>query len=271
MKKHFSSVCLVLMFLLGLCILLYPAAANFWNSKVQSKAITNYESVLTNMEKKDYSQYFSAADAFNQKLRSMEKPLCHVKELCEYPTLLKFPGTEIMGYLAIDKLQLELPIYHGTSPQVLASGAGHLEGTSLPVGGAGTHCVLSAHRGLPSSKLFSELDKLEAGDLFTITVLDRRITYQVDQIKIVLPKETEDISIINGKDYCTLVTCTPYGINTHRMLVRGIRVDNAEIKAPLRVSSDAVPIDPLIAAPFTAIPLLLLLLVGTAVKYRKRP
>lgn len=271
MKKHVTSFFLFGMFLIGLCVLLYPAVSNFWNSKVQSKAITNYESVLGNIEKKDYSQYFDAANAFNQKLCAMDQPLCHTKELTEYPELLNFPETEIMGYISIDKLQVELPIYHGTSAQVLASGAGHLEGTSLPIGGTGTHCVLSAHRGLPSSKLFSELDKLEVGDLFTITVLDRLITYQVDQIKIVLPKETEDIAIVKGEDHCTLVTCTPYGINTHRMLVRGTRVDNTATKAPIFVSNDAIPIDPLITAPIASIPLLLLLLVYVAIKYRSKP
>ncbi len=270
MKKRCFSILLVLLFLAGLCVLLYPIAANFWNSKVQTRTISNYRSVLKSMEAKDYSRYFEAADAFNQKLLQMDLPLYHAKELGEYPELLKVPGTEIMGCIAIDKLQIELPIYHGTSPQVLAAGVGHLEGTSLPVGGEGTHCVLSAHRGLPSSKLFSDLDKMEVGDCFTITVLDRLITYQVDEIKIVLPKELDDLAIAEGEDRCTLVTCTPYGINTHRLLVRGTRVENAETKPQIQVFSDAVPIDPLAVAPIAAVPMLVLVLLFIAFKYRKR-
>ncbi len=270
MKKRCSTILLVLLFLAGLCVLIYPIAANFWNSKVQTRTISHYRSVLKSMETNDHSRYFEAADAFNLKLLQMDQPLYHTKELAEYPELLKFPGTQIMGCITIDKLQIELPIYHGTSPQVLAAGVGHLEGTSLPVGGKGTHCVLSAHRGLPSSKLFSDLDKMEVGDRFTITVLDRLLTYQVEEIKVVLPKELDDLSIAEGEDRCTLVTCTPYGINTHRLLVRGIRVENAEARPQIQVFSDAVLMDPLAAAPIAAVPMLLLVLVFTAFKYRKR-
>lgn len=270
MKQRLTNLLLVLLFLAGLGILLYPAVSNYWNSKVQSGVITNYESVLQTMKGEDTAAYFEAADAFNEKLLTMAQPLHHVKELTEYRDILNLPGTDIMGYLAIDKIKVELPIYHGTDPGVLAVGAGHLEGTSVPVGGSGTHCALSAHRGLPSAKLFSDLDKLEVGDLFTITVLDRRITYQVDQIRIVLPKEMDDLAIQPGEDYCTLVTCTPYGINTHRMLVRGTRVDNVEEKPQIFVPNEAVSIDPRIVALFVAIPLMLLLTVYLMIKYRKK-
>ena len=270
MKNSKSTLLLILMFIIGLCILLYPLISNWWNAKVQTQMIENYESVLQTIDGEDYSQYFEAADAFNQKLLDMSSPLSHTKQLTEYEEILKVPNTDVMGYIAIDKLQLELPIYHGTSDEVLTAGVGHLKGSSVPVGGPGTHCALSAHRGLPSSKLFSDLDKLELGDLFTITVLDRLMTYQVEDIQIVLPKEVEHLKIDKDKDYVTLITCTPYGINTHRLLVRGTRVDNVKIKPQIYVPNEAIKIDPLIVAPIVAIPLLILVMIGVSVKYRKR-
>lgn len=174
-----------------------------------------------------------------------------------------------MGYITIDKINVQLPIYHGTSDSVLQVGVGHLEGTSLPVGGASTHCVLSAHRGLPSAVLFTNLDRLEAGDTFTVTVLDRLLTYEVDQISIVLPEQVQDLLITDGQDYMTLMTCTPYGINTHRLLVRGRRVENAAEKH-INVTPDATRIDPMLVAPVVALPILLLLLTVLLVRFRKR-
>ena len=271
MKKNHSTIVLILVFLLGLCIVLYPVVSNWWNSKVQSGVISNYESVLQEIPKTDYSPYFEKADAFNRRIASMSSPMGQVKELKEeYMDALVLPNTDIMGYIDIDKLKVELPIYHTTESSVLSVGVGHMEGTSLPVGGKGTHCALSAHRGLPSSKLFSELDEMEVGDLFTITVLDRLMTYQVDQIKIVLPDEIEDLRIDPDQDYVTLVTCTPYGINTHRILVRGTRVDNVKVKPQVYVPNEANKVDPLIVTPVVAIPLLIVMLIFVSIKYRKR-
>ncbi len=178
-----------------------------------------------------------------------------------YTDTLDVSGTGIMGYITISKIGVELPIYHGTSDGVLQVAAGHLEGSSLPVGGAGTHAVISAHRGLPSAKLFTNLDELEVGDTFTITVLDRVLTYEVDQISIVLPTETDLLQPVEGKDYVTLMTCTPYGINTHRLLVRGKRIENAENQKHIRVTADALRIEPIIVAPALAVPMLLVVLV----------
>ena len=258
MKKQLSNFILVLMFLTGLGILLYPILANAWNTKVQSQVITDYESVLSSMDKEDYSKFFLEADAFNDMLLKMDKPLFHTRDLTEYDEILTVPGTNVMGYIAIEKIKVEIPIYHGTSAEVLNAGAGHLKGTSFPVGGPGTHCALSAHRGLPSAKLFTDLDKMEIGDTFTITVLDRLLTYQVNQILIVEPKDLEALAIEPDKDYCTLVTCTPYGINTHRLLVRGIRVDNAIEKPKINVKNEANRVNPLWVAPFVSIPVLII-------------
>ena len=270
MKKNSSTWILVLIFLLGLCILLYPIVSNWWNGKVQTQVIDDYEMVTQKIKTEDYSEYFEKADAFNQKLLEMRDPMYHTKDLTEYNDILKVPGTDVMGYLDIEKLRVALPIYHSTSQDVLSVGVGHIEGTSVPVGGAGTHCALSAHRGLPSSKLFSDLDQMEIGDLFTIKVLDRLLTYQVDDIQIVLPKDVDKLTIERGKDYVTLVTCTPYGINTHRLLVRGTRVDNVKIKPQIYVPNEAVKVDPLIVTPIVAIPLLILVMIGVSIKYRKR-
>ena len=270
MRKRSSTIILVLIFFLGLGIMLYPIVANWWNSKVQSKVIYNYESVIKKIDQKDYSRYFDAAEEYNKKLQDTNYPIVDYKTVPGYETTLDIDGTGVMGYINIEKLKVEIPIYHGTSDSALSAGVGHMEGTSLPVGGPGTHCALSAHRGLPSSKLFSDLDEMEVGDLFTITVLDRLLTYQVDQIKIVLPHELDDLAIEEGKDYCTLVTCTPYGINTHRLLVRGHRVENEAVKPQIYVPNEAIKVDPLVVAPIVAIPLVILTMIGVAVKYRKK-
>jgi sortase A len=187
----------------------------------------------------------------------------------EYNSILDVNGDGMMGYITIEKIKVQLPIYHGTSDKVLNSAVGHLEGSSLPVGGESTHSVLSAHRGLPSAKLFTNLDKLEEGDIFTIRILDRTITYQVDQVLIVLPHETDSLNIVPGKDFCTLVTCTPYGINTHRMLVRGKRIENIEEDKVINVITEAYQIDPLLVTPAVAAPMLGILLIILLVKSNK--
>ena len=175
-----------------------------------------------------------------------------------------------MSYIEIPNIKCSLPIYHGTDEAVLQIAVGHIEGSSLPVGGVNTHCVLSGHRGLPSAKLFSDLDKLEEGDLFMIRTLDQTLTYEVDQIRIVLPEEIDDLKIVEGEDLCTLVTCTPYGINTHRLLVRGHRVANQEDAENIRVTAEAMQVDTRIVAAFVAVPILLVLLIWLLVSTRKK-
>jgi len=270
MKKHLSTILLVLIFFVGLSVLLYPSISNYWNSRVQSRAIVDYEAVLQNLDTEDYTKEFAAADQYNVKLRQISFPLMNYKQVDGYEDILNVSQNGIIGYIDIEKIKVELPIYHGTSDPVLNVAAGHLEGTSFPVGGESTHAVLSAHRGLPSAKLFSDLDKLDEGDTFTITVLNQVLTYEVDQIRIVLPNEVEDLYVTDGEDYCTLVTCTPYGINTHRLLVRGTRIENAAEKPMIFVPNEAYRIDPIIVTPAVAAPMLLIALIVLMVKYRKK-
>ncbi len=268
MKRDKVGILLVLMLFIGVCGLLYPAVSQYWNTKTQTRAVENYQAILDSLKQEDYTMFFQTAETYNADLNQLEKPLFDYRQLEGYNEILNVTGNGIMGYLSIQKLGVELPVYHGISPEVLNIACGHLEGTSLPVGGESTHCVLSAHRGLPHAKLFTDLDKMELGDTFILTVLDRTLTYQVDQIKVVRPDEIEDVQIVEGKDYCTLLTCTPYGINSHRLLVRGTRIENA---APvLYVTSNAYRIDSLVATPVVAAPILLILLIGLMVKYRDK-
>ena len=268
MKKDKIGILLVLMLFIGVCGLLYPAVSQYWNSKTQTRVVENYQAILESLKPEDYTAFFQEADAYNKALAELANPLLEYRRLEDYRTLLNVTGNGIMGYISIQKLGVELPVYHGISDEVLNVACGHLEGTSLPVGGKSTHSVLSAHRGLPHARLFTDLDKLELGDTFLITVLDRTVTYQVDQIKVVLPNEIEDIQIAENCDRCTLLTCTPYGINSHRLLVRGTRIENA---APaLYVTSDAYRIDSLVATPMVAAPILFVLLIVLMVKYRDK-
>lgn len=265
-----STIILVAIFFVGLSVLLYPTVSDFWNEKRQSKAIINYDDLISGMSQQDYTQNFDNADLYNRQLQQLQFPFVEHKGLKDdYNSVLDVNNNGMMGYITIEKIKVQLPIYHGTEDKVLNSAVGHVEGSSLPIGGESTHSVLSAHRGLPSAKLFTNLDKLVVGDIFTITVLDRLITYQVDQILIVLPEQTEALNITQGEDYCTLVTCTPYGINTHRMLVRGTRIENIEEDKKINVVTEAYQIDPLIVTPAVAAPMLGALLVLLIVKSRK--
>ena len=270
MKKNKSTIILILVFFVGLSVMLYPTLSDYVNQLHQSRAVATYAEDVDKLTDADYSAYFEAADAFNAQIAADPDALYFPQRFPTYESTLDVTGTGIMGYITIEKIGVELPIYHGTSDSVLQIAAGHLEGTSLPVGGASTHAVISAHRGLPSAKLFTNLDQLEVGDTFTITVLDRVLTYEVDKISIVLPTETDELKIAEGKDYVTLMTCTPYGINTHRLLVRGHRVTAPENLKRIRVSADATRIEPILIAPLLAVPLLLLLLIGLLVSGRKR-
>ena len=271
MRQHKTVIFLTLGFLVGISLLLYPAFSNYWNSKTQSRAIVDYEAVLEHLKPEDYSAMFQAAYDYNRALYETDYPLTDYEEIPGYYDTLKLPGSSIIGYVKIDKIGVELPIYHGTSDEVLNVGVGHLEGTSLPVGGENTHSVMSAHRGLPSAKLFTDLDRLEPGDTFQITVLDQVLTYQVDQVKVITPTEVEDLLIAEGKDYCTLFTCTPYGINTHRLLVRGIRIETIVEKPIIYVANEAFRIEPLLVTPAVAAPMLIVFFIHLMVKYREPP
>lgn len=271
MRKHKTVILLTLGFLLGICILLYPAFSDFWNSKTQSRAITNYEAVLENLKPEDYTAIFDKAHAYNKALYETDYPLRDYQQVLGYYDTLRVTDNDMIGYVKIDRIGVELPIYHGTSEKVLNKGVGHLEGSSLPVGGENTHCVMSAHRGLPSSKLFTDLDRVEKGDTFQIIILDQVLTYQVDFIKVIEPTDVSDLQIIEGGDYCTLFTCTPYGINTHRLLVRGVRIETIKEKPIIYVSNEAFPIEPLLVTPAVAAPMLFVLLIHLFVKYREPP
>lgn len=270
-KGKFISILLVLLLLVGLSLLLYPYVSNYWNSLHQTRAIAAYAEAVAKLDKDQYTEILSAAQAYNASLlgRDNTQPLDGDRKE-EYERLLDVSGLGIMGYIEIPCIDCSLPIYHGADESVLQVAVGHMEWSSLPVGGESTHCVLSGHRGLPSAKLFTNLDKLQTGDTFILRVLDETLTYEVDQILIVEPQETGSLRIEEGKDYCTLVTCTPYGINTHRLLVRGHRVDNIEEANTVRVTADAIQIEPLIVAPIVAIPISLLLLFSLLPKQSKK-
>lgn len=271
-RDRIWTIALVCVFIVGLTVLLYPTVSNWWNSKVTTRAIATYDSAVAEMDETDYAAYFEAAEKYNEALAELGSVTAIASpDLVDedYWELLDISGTGIMGYITIDKIDVQLPIYHGTDAGVLQVGAGHLEGSSLPVGGESTHSVISAHRGLPSAKLFTDLDQLEVGDTFTITILDQVLTYEVDQITIVESDELENIYIEEGKDYCTLMTCTPYGVNSHRLLVRGVRTENAE-KALIYVTAEAYQIDTIIVASIAAVPLLLILLIWLLLSTRRK-
>ena len=270
MKKNKSTIILILVFFVGLSVMLYPTISDYVNQLHQTRAVANYAADVDKLSDADYTAYFEAADAFNAQIAADPDALYFPDRFPSYESTLDVTGTGIIGYITIEKIGVELPIYHGTSDAVLQVAAGHLEGTSLPVGGASTHAVISAHRGLPSAKLFTNLDQLEVGDTFTITVLDRTLTYEVDNISIILPTETDSLKVSEGKDYITLMTCTPYGINTHRLLVRGRRITTPDKLKHIRVTSDAIKIEPILTAPIMALPLLLVLLFWLLFAPRKR-
>lgn len=275
MKKKTSNlitIILILILLAGLSLLLYPTVSDYWNSFHQSRAIASYAEQVAEIDSDTYEQLWADAQAYNRSLiGKVGRYDMTDEERAKYESLLDVSGNGIIGYIEIPSIKCSLPIYHGTDEAILQIAVGHIEGTSLPVGGSGTHCVLSGHRGLPSARLFTDLDKMVVGDTFMMRVLDETLTYEVDQIRIVLPNEMDDLEIEEGKDYCTLVTCTPYGINSHRLLVRGHRIENQVEAQDIRVTSDAIQIEPLIVAPIVALPMLLALLIILLVSGTKKP
>lgn len=282
-KVSKTTIILVLALVVGMGLLLYPTVADYWNSFHQTRAIMTYTEQVAKIDSDQYDAILSDARAYNRRLAETGILWKMTPEQeAEYNAELSIEGSGNMGYIVIDKIGVTLPLSHGTDEAVLQTGIGHIEGTSLPAGcesfdnktgqvtdpGEGSHCVLSGHRGLPSAKLFTDLDRIVEGDTFTLHVLDEVLTYQVDQIRIVLPHDLSELNIVPGKDYCTLVTCTPYGINTHRMLVRGHRVANAQ--GDVRVIADALRIEPVYIVPFIAVPILLLLAVIMLIRTRRK-
>ncbi len=259
MKKDRTTLILSLIFLVGLSVMLYPFFSNYWNSKRQTEAVASYDTAVSRMSEKDYDKYSADAESYNQELAQLADPLENYKKLPGFNNILNITESGVIGYITIDKIDTELPIYYGTAEGTLQIGVGLLNGTSFPIGGKGTHAVLSAHRGLPSAELFSRLDEMEEGDTFQITVLNRVLTYEVDQIHIVIPEDVKDLAIDPDKDYCTLMTCTPYGINTHRLLVRGVRIEGLGESVP----ADAYQVEPKeVAVVITLLILVILMLVN---------
>ena len=275
MKKRMTNIMLILILIVGLSLLLYPTVSDYWNSLHQSKAISSYAEDVAAIDDDRYQAILADAAAYNQALLGRDNPYLLSDEMrSQYVSLLDISGNGIMGYIEIPQIECTLPIYHGTEDSVLQVAIGHLDWTSLPIGGESTHCVVSGHRGLPSAKLFTDLDKLAKGDIFIMRTLDETLTYEVDQILIVEPDDTTALLVEPGKDYCTLVTCTPYGVNSHRMLVRGHRIENQKEAVVIRVTSDAIQIEPLIVAAAVAVPLLLLfvifIFIGDIFRKRRR-
>ena len=271
MKKHASTILLIFVLVIGLSLLLYPTFSDWWNSFHSTRAIASYTEKVSNMDDQKYEALWNEAWEYNRSL--LERSNMYLQSEAQkavYPDILNIGDNGIMGYIEIPELKQTLPIYHGTNEGVLQIAVGHLEWTSLPVGGSSSHCVISGHRGLPSAKLFSDLDKIAEGDIFLLRVLDEVLTYEVDQIRIVEPHEVDDLLIQEGQDLCTLVTCTPYGINSHRLLVRGHRIENLEAERTVRVTADAVQIEPLYVAPVVAAPMLLALLIALMIPKKRR-
>ena len=261
MQSKKSTIILLVSFFVGLSVLLYPAISSYWNSKTQSEAIIDYEAMLASYRQEDTSHYFEEASAYNLALSQLKVPLMDYKQISDqYWKVLNITDTGMIGYVTVPKISQELPVYHGTSDAVLSVAAGHFEGTSLPVGGHGTHAVVSAHRGLATAVLFTHLDRMEIGDIFYFTILDKTITYEVDQIRIVEPEDVSLIQIEQNHSYCTLLTCTPYGINTQRLLVRGHEIDTTQ-KRQIYIANEAYRVDPLIVMPVVALPILFVLLI----------
>ena len=261
-KSQVTYLILIIVFVVGLSLLLYPSISEYWNSFVQSKAISQYSESLAKLDAEKKAALIDEAEEYNKRL--LNRPTGFAlspKQKEQYNTLLDISSNGVMGYVEIPSIGVSLPIYHGTEESVLQVAVGHLEWSSLTVGGPSTHSVLSAHRGLPSAKLFTDLDEVVEGDRFMLSVLNDIYTYEVDKISIVEPNDTKMLEVSVGEDYCTLFTCTPYGINSHRLCVRGRRVQNIQSSEVARIVSDAAQIDPLIATPILLLPFLVVGLI----------
>lgn len=266
-KGTMSNIIFILMLVIGLSLLLYPSFSDYWNMMHQTRAIARYADEVANLNEEDYGNIWKEAIEYNKYVyeQSREGYFPTGADLEIYNKTLKVADDGVMGYIEIPGIKVDLPIYHGTSEDVLHVAVGHLDWTSLPIGGAGTHSALSGHRGLPSARLFTDLDQLQVGDIFKIFILDELLSYEVDQIKIVEPDNTDYLKIEDGKDLCTLVTCTPYGINSHRLLVRGHRIENLKESKRLRVTADAIKVEPILIAILLFVPILMLELIFVAI------
>ena len=251
-----STIVFIIILLVGLSVMLYPIVSDWWNSKAQSLAVSSYNASVAQLDNGETESLFAEAQAYNRKIAGINSPFINYDSVPGYEDILNISETGIMGYISIPVIKVEFPIYHGTSAEVLNVAAGHLQGSSLPVGGIDTHAVISAHRGLPSAKLFTDLDKLVVGDTFTINVLDRILTYEVEEILIVKPEEVDKLAIVPEKDYVTLMTCTPYGVNTHRLLLRSHRIETV-YSHDVKVVADAVQVDPMLVVPLLSAPLVI--------------
>ena len=270
-KNRITTVLLALVFLAGLSLLLYPTVSDYWNSFHASRAVAAYAQEVADLNGAEYDALLEAARDYNARVPERSNTFALTEaEQAEYQSLLNMDGTGIMGYIEIPNIKLSLPIYHGTEESVLQIAVGHLDWSALPVGGEGTHCVLSGHRGLPSAKLFTNLDQLREGDTFTLRVLDEVLCYEVDQIRVVEPQDTAALLPEPGQDLCTLVTCTPYGVNTHRLLVRGHRIETPDSADAIRVTSDAMQIEPILVAPAVGVPLALLAVAALLLSDQRR-
>lgn len=267
-KRHLVTILILAGLVVGIGLILYPSVANYWNTFHQTRAIMTYTDAVSSMNEADYDEILSRAWEYNTHLGQTGIQWNMTDEQKkEYENMLRIDGSDVMGYINIPKINVKLPIYHGTEETVLQTSIGHIEQTSLPVGGEDSHCSVSGHRGLPSARLFTDLDEIKEGDTWTMTVLNETLTYEADQIRTVKPDDLSELNIVSGEDYCTLITCTPYGVNTHRLLIRGHRIPNVDGSA--NVTADAVQIEPIYIAPFMAVPILLALLAILFVTTRK--
>ncbi|OPZ22291.1 MAG: Sortase family protein [Firmicutes bacterium ADurb.BinA205] len=269
MRKHLSTIILIVLFLVGLSVMLYPTFSNWWNQNMASHSISTYKETVASFDNSKEKELLEQAHAYNEALYKLNAPLTNFDQLSDYDSILNISGTGIMGYVSIPSIRVELPIYHGTSEGVLQVAAGHIQGSSLPVGGTNTHCVISGHRGLPSARLFTDLDQIVEGDIFTINVLNEVLTYEVEKILIIKPEDSRELEIIPGGDYVTLMTCTPYGVNSHRLLIRAHRIATMQDRT-VRVSADAVQIDQMKVLPFVAVPLVVMLMIYWSISGRIR-
>lgn len=271
MKKHITTILLILVLLIGLSLVLYPSISNWWNETRSSKVISDYTELVAELDEDEYEQMWSDAVAYNaSRAKAINPYLLTPQQKQIYHSVLNLDGNGVMGYIEIPSIGVSLPMYHTVNEDILQVAAGHVEWSDLPVGGESTHCVLSGHRGLPSAKLFTDLDDLRVGDIFMLRVLDTLLTYEVDQILIVEPGDVKDLRRVPGQDLCTLVTCTPYGINTHRLLVRGHRIENTPETAVIRVTANAVPLDTMIVALIAAVPMMAVAVTGLLIGSNRR-
>jgi len=259
-KISLSTVIFAILFLVGLSVMLYPTFSNWWNQNMATHVVSSYKESVAKLDNEKYDQMLAEARDYNSKLAALYAPFSNFADIPGYDDILNISGTGIMGYVSIPNINVELPIYHGTSEGVLQIASGHIQGSSLPVGGASTHAVISGHRGLPSARLFTDLDQIVEGDTFTINVLNEVYTYEVERILVILPTETDKLAIFPGEDIVTLMTCTPYGVNSHRLLIRGHRIETIYDKK-VKVSADALQVDEMKVIPVIFVPLLILLFI----------